>query len=136
MADEGAGATLTFGTSGTSLDLLTIQGTGISREDIDITHHGTTSGYKEYQPADRVEGGEVPVTILYDPDVRPPFNAAKETITITYPIPSGKVGGATEAFSGYINNFDRASLEIDQRMEAGFTLKVAGAITFTNSTTA
>lgn len=134
MADEGAGAVLVFGTSATVLNKVQIQSQGYSREALETTHHATTGGYKTFIPGDFVDPGTVTVTWRYDPDVQPPITAAVETITITYPIPAGSTasGGATEAFSGFVQDWDAPNLEIDAIMDATLTIKKTGLPTFTD----
>lgn len=132
MADVSDGATLTFGTSGTSLSIRTLQHTGIGRAAAPTSHLGTSGG-KTYIPGDTYEPGEITGTFLSDPDVQPPYTAAAETITITYPIPAGGASGATMAASGFVTNFDDAALELDQEMVGSFTIKLSGNLTFTDS---
>lgn len=135
MADEGAGASITFGTSGTTINAISIQATGIAREALETTHLQTTGGFKTFIPADYVDGGEVQVTFRYDPDTQPPYNAAAETITITYPVPASKNNGATEAATGFVSSFDPPTLSNDTVMDASMTIKRSGPVTFTAATT-
>ena len=135
MADEGSGATITFGTSGTALQCISIQGSGIAREALETTHLATTGGYKTYLPADYKDPGEISCTFRYNPDTQPPVAAVAETITITYPVPTGKNNGATEASSGFVTTFDGPSLENDTIMDATCTIKRTGAVTFVDATT-
>jgi hypothetical protein len=132
MADEGSGATLTFGTSGTSLDVLTIQASGVSRAAIETTKLATTGG-KTFMPGDRYDPGEISVSFQYNPNVRPPFSNAAETITVTYPVPAGSTNGATEASSGFVTQFDAGNCEGDTLMTGSVTIKRTGSITFTNA---
>ncbi len=132
MADEGSGATLTFGTTAVALDVLTLQGSGMSREALDITNLGTTVA-KVYTPSDLYDPGEISATFQYNPNTRAPFNAVAETITITYPVPSGSNNAATEASSGFVTSFDPGSLESGTIMMGSCTIKRTGAITFTNA---
>lgn len=135
MADEGSGASITFGTSGTTINAISIQGSGIAREALETTHLQTTGGYKTYIPADYKDPGEISVTFRYDPDTQPPIAAAAETITITYPVPVGENNGATEASSGFVTSFDGPTLENDTVMDATMTIKRTGPITFTDAST-
>lgn len=129
MADEGAGATLTFGTSGVSLDLVSIQSAGWERTAIRTFHHGTTGGHKTYKPGDFAEPGTVNISWLYDPAVQPPTGAA-ETITIASPIPAGSTAADTEAFTGWVQSWDGPSMEIDSEMVATAVLKKSGPSTY------
>lgn len=150
MADEGAGATLTFGTSGLSLDLVSIQASGVTRESIPTFHHGTSAStvtgsgtgfYKTYQPGDFTDPGTIEISFLYNPNEKStvtgygwpiPIGSA-ETITITYPVPSGDNNGATEASQGFVTDFSGPELAIDSVMTASATIKRSGVITFTTS---
>lgn len=134
MADEGSGASITFGTSGTTINATSIQATGVSREALETTHLGTTGGTKTYIPADLKDPGEISVTFRYDPDTQPPI-AAAETITITYPVPATKNNGATEASSGFVSSWDAPTLENDTVMDATFSIKRTGPITYVDATT-
>lgn len=132
MADEGSGATLTFGTSGTSLDLLTIQATGVARAAIETTKLSTTGG-KTFMPGDRYDPGQISCSFQYNPNVRPPYSNAAETITITYPVPAGLTNGATEASSGFVTQFDAGNCEGDTVMVGSVTIKRTGAVMYTNA---
>ena len=134
MADDGAGATLTFATSTATFDITSVQGQGVSRESLPTFHHGTTGGYKTFMPADFKDPGTVTVSWLYDPNEQPTIGAAAETITITYPVPSGDVSGATEASSGFWSDWDAPEISIDQVMIATGTIKRSGVISYTTST--
>ena len=135
MADEGAGASLTFATTtNNAFEVTSIQAQGISRESLETTHHGTTGGHKTFQPGDFRDPGTIAVTVLYDPNgPRPPVAAAAEVVTITYPVPSGDTSGATEASTAFVTDWDAPALEIDSIMEATMTLKRSGVITYTTS---
>lgn len=128
MADEGHGGSITFGTSGTTINARSIQRTGLTREAIGTTHLGTSGG-KTFQPGDTYDPGEVAVSFLWDPDTPMPYTAVAETITLTYPVPSGLTNGATEAASGFIINHDGGNMETDTEMLASITIKLSGAIT-------
>ena len=132
MADEGSGATLTFGTTGVSLDLLTIQGTGVSREALETTNLGTNTA-QTFMPSDLYDPGEIAITFQYNPNTQPPFSNAAETITITAPVPSGNTNGATAASSGFVTNFDEGQMETGAIMVGSATIKRTGAITYADA---
>ena len=56
MADIGTGASLTFGTSSASFDLLSINPTNHSRPVVDTTHLGTTTA-RTNTPVDLIDTG-------------------------------------------------------------------------------
>ena len=122
--DVGTGCTVVFGTSGFTADIMSLNGSDITREDIDVTHMGST-GYKEFQPSDLVDGGTVEMEIGFDPDEQPPISGAAETITITFPVPSGGASGATFVFVGYVNSWTWTA-PMEEVMTATITIKVAG----------
>jgi len=124
----GFGSLVGFGTTTTYLPKkMSINGPGLSRDALKTSHLATTGGYHTYVPDDLVEGGEVSMEVFWDPlDTYPPISAAAETITIT----NNDSGLATEAFSGFVVNFE-PTRQLGALMMATLTLKVAGAITFT-----
>ncbi len=124
MADVGTGTSIVFGTSSFSAEILSLNGSDISRPDVDTTHLGTT-GYKTYMPGDLVEGGTLDMEFAFDPDSQPPIAGAAETITITFPMPSGGSTAATLAFSGYINTWSWSG-PLEERMTGSATVKVDG----------
>ena len=133
MADTGHGATLAFATSGFTAQYLSLGGSSSGREAIDTTHLGTTTG-RTFQPGDVVDNGELEGELFYDPDEQPPFNSAAETVTLTYPLPSGGATAATEAFTGFITNWTKPTLSTDELMTSTITVKVSGDVTYTDST--
>jgi len=134
MADTGTGTTIAFGTSSYSTEILSISGNDITREDIDVTHMGSTN-YREFIPGDLVDGGTIEMEILLDPDDQPPIAGAAETITITFPIPSGSSNGATLAFTGYINAWSWTA-PLEETMSGTITIKIDGKGTEPNWTDA
>ena len=103
MADTGNGATITFGSTGFSGDIVSISGLEVSKEKIEITKLGDT-GRKRYIVDDLVDIGDVTVTAYSDvgvPDINADYAAnIDEVMTITYPVAPGGSGGATVVFGG------------------------------------
>lgn len=124
MADVGTGTTVAFGTSSFTAEVLSVNGNDISREDIETTHMGTTN-YRTFMPSDLVDGGSVDMEIAFDPDSQPPFTAAAETITITFPLPAGQSTPADVEFSGYVSSWSWSD-PLEERMTADITIKVDG----------
>ena len=118
----GDGTTIAFASSGWSGEIVSISGPGGSRSAIDTSHLGS-SGWKTFLASGLVDGGEVSITIQYDPSTVIPITAVAETITID---PAGT--GATLAFSGFLISASH-SFEIDEIMQAEISIKVSGAIT-------
>ncbi len=124
MSDVGTATTIVFGTSAFTAQVESINGNDISREDIDVTHMGSTV-YREFIPSELVDGGSIDMEILFDPNEQPPILAAPETITITFPIPSGGAAGATFVFTGYVNAWTWTD-PLEDKMMASITIKVDG----------
>ena len=97
--DVGTGTTIVFGTSAFEAHLLSVNGTDITRAVVDSTHMGTT-GERTKIFGDLFDPGSVECEIALDPDAQPPIGAAVETITITFPIPTGMATGANIAGTG------------------------------------
>ena len=133
MADIGNGASITFGTSSFTASYISVEPPEFTRESIETSHLGTTS-YKTFMADDLVDPGEMTCTIQHDPDEQPPFSGAAETITITYPLPSGMSTAATLAGTGFVTSYKPgSSLENGTLMEAEMTIKFSGTMTFTDS---
>jgi len=134
MADTFVGATLTLATSATTFEIMEGSKDASSVEEIDTTHVGTTGGYRTYIPGEIIEGGSYNFTVIFDPDAgETDFVGVSQTITITYPVPSGGSTGATWAFTGFVSEFGQ-ELPLDDKMTAEMKIKVAGQITQTDST--
>jgi len=124
MADVGTGTTIAFATSSFTAEVMNLNGNDMTRPDIDTSHMGTT-GYKTYIPGKLLEGGAIEMEINFDPDATPPLSGAAETITITFPLPSGQATPADVEFSGYINSWSWSD-PMEEKMTADVTVKVDG----------
>lgn len=132
MADSGFGVSISF--SSTFLAQITnVTWSGISRSPIDTTYSGVSSGNATFIPSDIKDAGELQVELLFNPNDAPPIASAAETVTVTFPLPSGGNTAATWAASGFLTNFE-VGIPIDDRMTATATIKLSGAITYTDST--
>lgn len=120
-AYDGSGTTITFGTSGYSAALISIDGPGVSREAIDSTTMATTGGH-DFIPADLYDGGEVELVFEWDGSASPPIDDAAETLTIDW----GGTGNSM-SFSAFCTNF-KPGASIGERMTASMTCKVTGVI--------
>jgi len=124
MADVGTGTTIVFATSAFTAEVMNINGSDISRPDINTTNMATT-GYQTYIPGRLVEGGSIELEINFDPDSIPPDTGASELITITFPLPAGQTTPADVAFTGYINSWSWAD-PVEDKMTADVSIKVDG----------
>lgn len=125
-ADQGTGTTITFATSSFSADVLSIGGSGASRDAVETTHMGTTTG-KTFAPADIEDSGEFSMEIAFLGSLTIPtlLGAVAEAITIDW---AGTGTGYKWGFSGFCTSFDVTS-SINERMTANVTVKVSGDIT-------
>lgn len=126
---NGTGATIAFGTSSYSADILSINGSGITRPSIDTSHMGST--VRTFIPGDLVDNGTVEVEIIFDPDDQPPISAAAETITIEFNSP--ETTGAQAAGSGFVTDWEFGA-PLEDKMTGTYTIKWAGAVTWTDAT--
>lgn len=133
MADIGDGATINFGTSSFSASWKSLQHVGVARQVIETTHLGTSNA-KTFMPGDLYDPGEITGTLSYNPNTQPPIAGAAETITLTFPIPTGSNTGATMACTGFVTSFDEPTLENDTEMIANVSIKLSGEITWTDGT--
>lgn len=120
----GDGSTVTFGTSGLSLQLVDISGPDMTRNAVDTSHLGS-SGWKSFLPSGLIDGGTVTLTVHHNPatDIAAFLDDAAETITINW---GGS--GDTYVFSGFGTGYT-AGARIDELMEATLTVKVTGTVT-------
>lgn len=131
MADVGTGTTIVFGTSSFAAEVLQINGENVSRAVIDTSHMGTT-GARTKMPGDLHDEGEVTMNIAFNPNNEIPVDAAVETITITFPVPSGDSNGATAAGSGFISGYSWTD-PLEDKMTADITITWADDVTWTDS---
>jgi hypothetical protein len=129
ISDIGTGTRITFGTSGFSAKLMSVEGPDMKRPSIQTTDMSTTNNHT-FMPGDLVDRGEAQITVQFDPSLTPPIAGAAETVTITWPVPAGLTNAATWVFSGFMTDF-KPSSHIEQLMEATATLKVSGGVTIT-----
>ena len=128
--DLGTGLSLTFGTSGFTANLLSVNGQDISRPAIQTTHLGTTTAHT-FIPGDLYDPGGVEIEFQFDPDDYPPIDQPAETITVTYPLSSGGTTAANWAASGFMTDFSWGA-PLEELMTGSATLKLSGAITPTD----
>lgn len=135
MADQGFGTTITFQSSLFSAQLVSANISGVTREALDTTVMDTTSGAMTFIPSDLTDAGEVQVSLKFHPHtklaaLKAAHSAAAETVTITFPVPSGGSAGATIACSGFMTSFNITS-EMVSIITADATIKFSGVATYT-----
>lgn len=132
MSDLGTGISIAFGTSNFTAEMMSINGSGITRESYETSHLGTT-GDKTFNPKKLVDQGTIEMEFAFDPDAQPPISGPTETITITFPLPEGGLTAATLVGSGFITDFSYTG-EFEEKMTGSATLKWAAGVTWTAST--
>lgn len=127
----GHGSSFSFGTSGITLNVISIDPPQESVEDVAKPHLGLDVGdYVPYDPGELVEGGEYTIEFEDDLDTNIPVGV-KETMTWTKPVPAGSTNGATWAFPGYIKSAKQNQQQTAQRATISAVVKVAGEVTKT-----
>lgn len=130
----GQQSSMTFGTSGITLDVISIEPNEESVEDIALPHLGLDAGsIIPYEPGDLVEGGEYTVELADNHDTQIATRVV-ETITYTKPIASGNTTAATKEFDGYIKSVKESNKATSERATITVVVKVAGEITVTDGT--
>lgn len=132
MADGGYGTTITF-SSGFCAQIKSVSWDGMERQELDTTHMTSTSGYMTFIPSDLKNVGELSVELLFNPSTSPPITSAAETVTVTFPIPSGGSTAATWACSGFAKSFSQV-IPHDDLMTQTIVIKFSGVPTFTAGT--
>lgn len=129
--DMGYGVSISFSSGFIAL----IRGVRISnynRDPIETTHASSTSGWRTFIPSDLKGGQQIEVDMLFKPDATPPITDAAETVTLTFPVPSGLSNGATLASSGFLVAFGN-EVPYDGVMTATATIQLTGAPTWTDA---
>jgi len=129
--DIGDGTTIEFGTSSFAAYVDSIRWSGQGREEIDMSHIGTTEGMP-FLPSDMYDPGTLQLELHHDPDVTPPLAGANETITITFPLRGGS-SAATFACTGNVQNYEFSAAK-REKISASMTVKLSGTPTFTAET--
>jgi len=131
MADKsGFKTSITFSSSNLTLHLLSLGGPGATREAIDISTMDTTTGYREFIPADLKDGGEVSIDFAFASSVSPATALAStgEVIAIKW----GTSTGDYWSFKGFMLSYEPGA-QMDDRMTGSATIKVAGPLNFDSS---
>lgn len=137
-ADIGRGATLTLATDTweATAEITSIEWSGITREFVETTHLGTTLplagflGSRTYLPLDHTDGGTIAIEFNFNPDLKPAFETAAETITVTWLGPDDGAG-ATWVASGFWTEYGTGPIVENEKMTGSGTFKITGTITIT-----
>lgn len=127
-AKSGFGATVEYlstepSTYSTIGELLAVTPPNQSRETIDVTHHLSPDGYREFIGSLR-DGGESTLTFNYTETgaalLQTLFAAEVEEFKITL------AGGATIVFDALVTAIELDEVVVDDKMGMNMTLKVSG----------
>jgi hypothetical protein len=131
---EGIGATVGFGTSSLTLNIVDVNLDGITMEDI-ATFDQSTTGYRTYIASTLTEGGTLSFDVNWNALDHVALEGAlgvSQTITVTLPkVVSTDTTAPSYSFSGYVNSLSK-SVVIDELISGSVQIKVAGDITFVN----
>jgi hypothetical protein len=128
--DLGTGASIAFGTSTFTANIVSMTVDGIERPAIDTSHLGTTTS-RTFIPGDLVDEGSVTLEIQFDPSLaEPPKKGAAETVTISFALTGAGTTKATRAFTAFVTAFD-FGVPLDELMTGSVTLKISGNVTVT-----
>lgn len=133
VTDVGTGSTITF-QSGLIAEILDVNWNGMARSSHETSHMGSANNAKTFVPGKLRDPGEIQVEINFDGDANYwlALIQAAETVTLTFPIPSGDVSGPSLAASGFLTNVD-VSDPMEDVMTATLTIKLSGDVTQTDS---
>lgn len=131
MADVGDGTTFTM--TGFSGDIISTDSADVAFASVGTFHLGTTGG-KTYISGDTYDPGTITLVLIHDPDTQPPLTGVTATGTITYPIPSGGLTGATHASDCHVESWSPGNAAVDELMQSTLVLKRSGDLTFVAST--
>ncbi len=123
MAQVGTGISIQF-QSGFLAEILNVADQGMERASIDASHMG--SSQMEFLPGTLQNWGQLECEIAFDPDLKPPLDAAAEIVTITYQ------NGTTWARSGFMTGF-QVQAPLEERMTATASIKFTGDLTVTTT---
>ena len=102
VPDTGHGTTLGFGTTSWSGKIRKISGYSKKVGKVETSYLATT-GDKTFMPGDLADWDDVTATVLFETKIGlPATGTADETITITYPVPTGGTTGGIVAGTGFI----------------------------------
>lgn len=136
MATRALGTTLTKGTGtpATIGSLTSINGIEITAETIDVTHLGSTGGYKEFIGGFK-DAGEVSAEGFFDPATTSNQVSLQDDLddglVDDYNINFPTTPTAKWAFKGIITNFKVGDAQLDGTIAFSITIKVSGKPTLT-----
>lgn len=127
-SDIATGTTVVFADSGFTGHLLDVSWDGIERVSVD-TSHLSTVGFREFIPGDLTDPGEISLELAFDPDDSPPFNGAKEVVTVTFPL-FALATPAKWVAEGFMRTFSLGA-PLEEKMTASTAVKMSAGIAIT-----
>ena len=128
--DIADGATVSFGSVFSSLNLASISHSGVSRNTVDASHLGTSGG-KDFLASSMYDPGEMSCEVHFDPSLRSTIvnamtnDSTAQALSITYP----NGGTATYVWSayGFLTGFEVTATK-EELMTDTATVKLSGNI--------
>lgn len=131
IALEGVGATIAFGTSDFTADLVSLTLPEKTREALETTHLGTEDA-KTFKPAVLKNVGTITAVFDHDPDdFGTLIDSPPEQVTITYPVLPGQSVGTKLVFTAFASSEGGEELAVDTLARTNVTLQISGDITVT-----
>lgn len=111
-------------------EVANISGPGISLDTVDVTHHGSAGGFKEYVGG-LLDGGEIKAELNYIPTdathnataglLKDLKNKTKRNFQLVFPDGSS----TTWSFAAFVTNFEPTA-PVDGKLGASVTFKITG----------
>ena len=128
----GFGIAVTF-QSGFFAYITSVSHNGISRQSLDISHNAIADSAMLFTASKLADWGSYDVEFWFKSDQTPPIDSAAETVTLTFPKPSGATTAATWAGSAFMTDYSWSGPH-DGVMSGSATLKLAAKPTITAAT--
>jgi len=129
QVDTFYGASILFGTSGFSYNIVGVNIGSLETPALETSHIATTQagvgqeGNATYIPGDIVRHGPMTLRIHWNPSLGVIPIAVVQTITITYPLVTGDLTAAYQTGTGFVSGFTPDEFVIDGVMTALVTVQ-------------
>lgn len=133
IALEGTGASIAFGTSAFTSDLITLTLPEIMREVIETTHLGTLVA-KTFKAGKLINVGTISAEFDHDPAAVNLVKQVTEQITISYPLLTNQVTPTRLVFQAFCTKQGGEEFKVDSRMTTKVELQVTGDLTVVPAT--
>lgn len=111
----------------------------VENDEIDVTTHDSSGGFREFVAAPLKDGGEVELELVWDPALASHKNASGGLLYAANQVPPTvaaweltlpDAASTTWTFDGFVKSFEPGELNIDNEMTATVIIRVSGAPTF------